>query len=161
MSEEPTTAPPENLVSLLDKLVYPPEPEAVSLVPQTTGWLVLLVLGLVGMAFLLRFLLIRHRANTYRRDALAALTRADGDPVGLARIVRKTALEAFPRVEVAGLYGEEWLAFLDDTCDGAKFVDGPGQFVAHAPYQRTEPVSQAGIDAVRYWIAHHQHGAVS
>ncbi len=161
MSEEPATPPPENLITLLDKLIYPPEPVAVSLVPQTTGWLVLLVCLLVGLACLAWFLLIRYRANAYRRAALDALMRADGDPVWLARIVRKTALEAFPRVEVASLYGKDWLTFLDDTCDGAEFVDGPGQFIARAPYQRAAPVSEADIDAVRYWIANHQHGAAS
>jgi hypothetical protein len=161
MSDDPAPATPENLVSLLDKLVYPPEPLAVSLVPQTTGWLVLLVCGLVGIAFLARILVIRHRANAYRRAALAALKTVDGDPAGLARIVRKTALEAFPRVEVASLYGKDWLAFLDDTCDGAEFVDGPGQFVARAPYRRAEPVSEAGIDAVRYWITNHRRGVAS
>jgi len=143
-----------NLVELLDLLEPAPEPEPVSWMPQTIGWL---WLGL-AVAFAL-FLAIRkfvryRRATAYRRAGLAALTAAGDDPARIASVIRRTALAGFPREDVAGLTGTGWLEFLDATMPGDGFVHGPGQVLARAPYQTSE-APRGLAELARHWIARH------
>ncbi|MBY8977158.1 DUF4381 domain-containing protein [Rhodobacteraceae bacterium NNCM2] len=146
-----------NLVELLDLLEPPPEPPPISMLPQTMGWVWLALVVIAAFGFTLWKWRVRHAANAYRRAALAEL-QAASDPAAIARIVRRTALMAFPRAEVAGLYGEEWLAFLDRTGGGTVFREGAGRAIATAPYDRGGATSDlAGIAAA--WIRDHRAGA--
>lgn len=122
------------LVELLDLLEPVPEPPAVSLWPQTAGWIWVGLILLACTAWLLRRWILQHRANAYRRAALAQIAAVGDEPAALAEILRRTALSVFPREEVAGLYGEDWLAFLDRTYGGTAFREGPGRILAAAPY---------------------------
>ena len=61
---------------------------------------------------------IRWRRNRYRRDAARALDSLrgdDGTAPAVALIVKRTALTAYPRADVAHLYGADWAAFLRRT----------------------------------------------
>ena len=143
------------LIELLDLLEPLPEPARPSLLPQTAGWLWLaLVLAavLVWLGFRWRR---RRRANAYRKAALEEIAEAGDDPAALAAILRRTALAGFPRAEVAGLYGREWLAFLDETYGGTGFGDGPGEDIADAPYRPTtaEPEARA---LLAEWVRKHK-----
>lgn len=156
MKPETAATAPENLVDLMNKLIDAPEPMPVSLMPQTVGWAVLAVALAIAAVLLVRALRQQHKANSYRRAALAALDGAGGDPRTLARLIRQTALAAFPRERVAGLYGDAWLTFLDETCEAGQFRNGPGRFVAEAPYIAEPRAPADGVAAVRHWIAHHR-----
>jgi hypothetical protein len=145
-----------DLIGLLGKLEPIPAPPIVSLWPQTEAWV---WIGLVVFGFatwLLRLVLLRHRANAYRRAALREIAAARENPAVLAEILRRTALAAFPRAEVAGLYGEEWLAFLDRTADGTGFREGPGRAFAHAAYrEQTLETARLATFATR-WVRRHR-----
>lgn len=156
MNEEETRQTPENLVNLLDKLVLPPEPAPISMMPQTFGWIVLVFVVLLAIAFASWRAYRRYKAAAYRRAALAELQQASGNPQALAELVRRTALSAYPRQEVAGLYGDAWLVFLDGTSSGNTFRQGPGRFLSNAPYQRSGSVPDGAVDAIRDWILHHK-----
>ncbi|HKA81136.1 MAG TPA: DUF4381 domain-containing protein [Xanthobacteraceae bacterium] len=90
----------------------------------------------------------------------AALGRDDSQEAtsALALLVRRTALAAFPRQEVASLAGPAWLAFLDRSYGGHEFSQGSGQVLSLSPY---EPQRAGGadlrplIDLVRRWIRTH------
>lgn len=144
-----------NLVELLDLLEPAPEPVPVSLWPQTAGWI---WLGLILAALAIwigRHLVRRYRANAYRRAALAELDSASDQPAALAEIVRRTALAAYPRSEVAGLHGESWLSFLDERYGGTGFRQGAGRILASAAYAPTDPaVGLAPLVAT--WIRRHR-----
>lgn len=143
-----------NLVQLLDLLEPVPEPPPVSWMPQTVGWI---WLGIALVALILAGLrwLVRHRrANAYRRAGLAALAAAGDDPARIAVILRRTALAGFPRAEVAGLTGVDWLRFLDRTMAGDGFVSGPGRIIAEAPYRATTPDPALSRLAQR-WVRRH------
>jgi hypothetical protein len=145
-----------DLIGLLGKLEPISEPPIVSLWPQTEAW-VWIGLAVFGFAaWLLRLVLLRHRANAYRRAALREIAAARENPAVLAEILRRTALAAFPRAEVAGLYGEEWLAFLDRTADGTGFREGPGRAFAHAAYrEQTLETTWLATLATR-WVRRHR-----
>jgi len=102
------------LSELIAKLEPIPEPTPISYFPETPIWL-WLAAGLACILLLLAWLSRRRwRARAYRRTALAELRHTD-DVAAMANILRRAALAAYPRDEVAGLIGEEWLAFLDGT----------------------------------------------
>ena len=147
-----------NLVQLLDLLEPVPEPPAPSLWPQTAGWLWLGLAIAVMLIWIVRRIILRRRANAYRRAALAAVADAGDEPVALAEILRRTALSAYPRSEVASLSGDAWLSFLDRTGGGSAFHDGPGRVLAAAPYKRSESVPGLG-QVVADWIRLHDRSA--
>lgn len=144
-----------NLIDLLERLQPIPEPAPVSWLPQTAGWAVIGVL-LAAAALWLAWRWRRHRRiNAYRRAALAAIAGAKGDPAALAAILRRTALAAYPRVDVAGLYGDAWLAFLDQAYGGSGFSSGPGRGIAAAPYApHTDAPDLAALAA--QWVRQHR-----
>lgn len=156
--------PPDPVAGLIDIPLPPP----VGLWPQTWPARIALAM-LLATCIVAAWQFARHwRANRYRREALAELkrithARAAGMAPGelatqLSLLVRRTALAAFPREQVAPLSGAAWLAFLDRTSDGTEFSRGVGRWLASAPYARTEPDDgqrSAVIDLTRRWIRGH------
>lgn len=143
------------LVDLLNLLDPVPEPAAIALTPQTPGWIVVGLVLLTLICWALRRYLRHRHANIYRRAALAELPLAGNDPVKIAIVLRRTALAGFPRQQVAGLYGADWLNFLDQSFAGSGFADGPGQILATAPYRNT-PADPELTMLARNWIKQHK-----
>ena len=144
-----------NLVELLARLEPVPEPLPISLWPQTAGWIWLGLVLTAAAAWLLYRWIAARRAEAYRRAALRDVAAAGSDPAVLAEVLRRTALAAFPRGQVAALYGEAWLAFLDETSGGTAFRQGPGRAFATAPYRMT--TAQPGLAALAAdWIRRHR-----
>ncbi len=150
-------------------------PDPVSWVPQAPGWVAVwgLILVLAGWGACAGFR--RFRKNRYRRFALEELTAIERDlkrPEKRARalaeiplLVKRTALAAFPRSEVAGLSGEKWLAFLDKTLGGKDFTAKEGRLLpdlAYAPGHRISglPDETTGrlLRLIRHWIRVHGGG---
>lgn len=156
----------------LEKLHEIALPAPVSWMPHTIGWyaifgLIFLAVGGWGYRRLRRFL-----GNRYRRLALAELAVIEGDLArpgkragalaALSVLIRRTALTAFPRSEVAALSGERWLVFLDRTMDGKGFAEGEGRLLSELPYapaSRLEALPEAAIGELlrlaRCWITTH------
>ena len=157
---EPKPA-PESLVSLLDQLQDIVEPPPISMAPATWGWTLLAVLVVAILGLALRAWLRHRRATAYRRAALAELRSfapalSAGEPSALARLevlLRRTALAAFPRAEVATLSGDAWSGFLERT-GGAFGALGP--VIATAPYRPSGAFDgPAALASARHWIRHH------
>ncbi len=132
--------------------LHPPPP--VDGWPPAPGWWLLAALLLVA-AGLLWWL---HRRSALRRAALAELRqlqRLEDDDTrfsaGVNQLLRRVALARFPREQVAGLSGEEWLRFLDTRVKG--FHSGPGRALATAPFAPTCSLDRAALtDLARQWI---------
>ncbi|MCW3782014.1 DUF4381 domain-containing protein [Defluviimonas salinarum] len=144
-----------NLVDLMGRLIEPEVPAPVSLVPQTAGWWVLGALVLTALAYALWRGWLHWRANAYRRTALAALATAGNDPAAIAAILRRTALAAYPRREVAGLAGPDWVAFLNAT---GGFPEALGPALIRAPYAREAGAADLRAAAIR-WIRGHRRAS--
>ncbi|CAK0765125.1 DUF4381 domain-containing protein [Gammaproteobacteria bacterium] len=125
-------------------------PTPISWWPPAPGWWFLagLLLVLIGLA---TWLLRLRRGERWRRAAFHELTQlrclhqagtlnAHDTVRRLSILVRRVALTRFPRVEVASLHGEEWLAFLDRGFNDAAdqpFQQGVGRALATVPYMAT------------------------
>jgi len=146
------------LIELLERLEPVPEPLPVSMWPQTVGWLWLaIVIAVGGAAFFYRWYRT-YRTNLYRRAALHEIAAAGDDPTVLATILRRTALIAFNRRDVAGLYGDAWLSFLDMAYGGKAFSTGIGRMITAVPYGVSEAVAEPvpGLAAlVADWVRQH------
>ncbi|GAB4514017.1 MAG: DUF4381 domain-containing protein [Roseibium sp.] len=148
-----------NLAELLDLLEPVPEPPQVSMMPQTQGWIWLGAVLLVVLVLAARYFLKRWRGNAYRRQALRELRAGAGDVPSLAALVRRTALAAYPRSEIAGLHGRDWLTFLDRAYGGDEFSTGAGRLLASAPYRTGDKVGGQTLESlhklVAIWIRRH------
>lgn len=136
--------------------------EPVPWTPQTVGWAIvgtwLLVLGVLVAWHGVK----TRRRNRYRREALAMLdaiaTEPDPDPAvaaqQVATLLKRTALVAYPRVEVAGLHGGEWAAFLRRSARNDPLVEHAAIELAGAAY-RPDADGRCLIEPARRWIEVH------
>ncbi|WP_298848080.1 DUF4381 domain-containing protein [uncultured Ruegeria sp.] len=145
----------KSLVDLLDMLKPAPEPAPVSMIPQTWGWIVLVAILLVFVVFAGVMIVRRRRANAYRQYALVELATPDIPSAKVAEILRRTALAAYPRDQVAGMHGDEWLNFLALTSNNIEFKSKRGQTLIEAPYKDLPP-NLALIQLARHWIKSHK-----
>jgi len=139
-------------------------PEPVSWWPPAPGWwtLAALVTLLAGAAAWWGLSLYRSRAAARAAKVelrqLRDLFQRDGDVSafarGLSRLLRRYAIARFPRRQVAGLTGGDWLGFLDAHGGGGRFRGGPGRVLAEAPYRPIEQIAAGELaDLVEDWIA--------
>ena len=131
------------LSNLRDIFIPDPPP----LWPPAPG--VWVVLGLVVLALLFvswRVYATRQR-NAYRKAGLLLLSNANTTH-DVSVVMKRVALAAFPREQVASLHGEEWAAFLRATCPGDQF---PGINMTDTD---TVP-DQALVECAGAWIRHH------
>ncbi len=120
-------------------------PGPVSWWPPAPGWWLLAGLALIGAVLAGRRWLRRRRRLAAARAALEHLRRlraevaAGGDSrrfaAGVSGLLRRLALIRFPREQVAGLAGRDWLLFLDRTGGGGAFADGVGRVLVDAPFR--------------------------
>lgn len=125
---EPTTKLDSTRAAALRSLHDIAVPEPVSWVPQTWGWGVLAAAMAVMLVLLCLRWTLRYRANAYRREALLLLTAIEGRlrlPESrqegvreLGELLKRTALAAWSREEVASLSTADWVRFLDAHDDG-------------------------------------------
>lgn len=161
---------PGSLDRLADIVAPPPVPGW----PPAPGWYVVAGLAAAALVALAIQEFLRWRRNAYRRAALRELEEliasARKDPAQwgeLPALLKRVALAAYPRQAVAGLSGEPWLSFLDQTGGSPRFASGPGRLLQSLAYdpqacRRSSPESlTAAADAVRAWIHDHRVPASS
>lgn len=149
------------------------EPSAVSgwLPPPTVYLFGALVLVWLAAAIVL--FIIHHRKNLYRRVGLRELASIE-NRVGninerptalrdLNMLLKRVALVAWPRDQVASLSGDAWLAFLDNTSHGSPFTGGASRLLKEIPLAADEYLKSISpeditllIKAVDDWIRTHR-----
>ena len=122
-------------------------PEAISWWPLAPGWWVVIALAVVGLIYLCRLYLRFHARGAARRHALTQLQvltaefEQHRDAVtfssNLSELLRRTMLAYAPRDEVAGLIGDEWLAWLDRDLDQPRFQGNAGRKLLEIPYRKS------------------------
>jgi hypothetical protein len=152
-----------NLPQLLDLMHELVVPEPVPWLPQTPGWWVLCGWALAIMALLIAAIARRRRRNRYRREALASLDAiaaqsqlsAAESARGVAEIIKRAALVAYPRARVAGLHGREWARFLYESSGNDGQVAEAAESLASAAY-RPDADGRALLQAARRWVRVHR-----
>lgn len=94
-----------------------------------------------------RFYAVRKK-NAYRRAGLALLKQAK-TVHDISVLLKRVALAVFPRKQVASLYGEIWITFLNRTCSHSHFSE-TCVMDSNAQASR-ELIESAGI-----WIRYHR-----
>ncbi len=145
----------KSLVDLLNMLEPAPEPSPISMTPQTWGWAVLAVLLLIVLFAAVSVVRKHRRANAYRRAALAELSVPDVPSAKIAEVLRRTALAAYPRDQVAGLYGDEWIKFLKQSSDMPSLNQELSHALTEAPYKATHS-NEDLTQMARHWVKSHK-----
>ena len=137
----------ENQYSLTDlrDIVIPDSPP---FWPPASGvWVALAMLTLLLLVVGWR-IHADYRKNAYRRAGLALLEAA-GTSHEVSVVLKRVALAAFPREQVASLYGDQWSAFLRAT--------GPADPVPQIfTADSDENADPALIAFASTWIRHHR-----
>jgi hypothetical protein len=152
-----------NLPQLLDLMHGLVIPEPVAWLPATPGWWI--VLGwLLAILFLAAWQVVkRSRRNRYRREALAELKAIEAESgidtaqaaQRIATVLKRTAMVAYPRRDVAGLYGAEWARFLTESTGNDRQVADAAEALAAAAYRPDADPSALSRPA-RRWIRLHR-----
>lgn len=140
--------------------------------PPAPGWYWLAACVLLVLLTALIKGVIRWQHNCYRREALAELARQEPalrNPelraaalLALSAILKRSALSAFPREQVATLTGSPWFEFLDRTGNSSVFSKGIGAVMSAAIYdpRAARALDQQKVDeltrAIRRWIKTHK-----
>jgi hypothetical protein len=149
----------------LGEFVEVAAPPPVDWLPQTAGW------GWLG-ALLLAVALhrgarrLRHwYRNRYRGEASALLGELSGSPdsqhlvIEVNRLLKLTALAAYPREQVARLSGEAWVAFLNGQCAEPPFDARQARLLAVGVYGAVAPDAESAsqlIAASLAWVRDHR-----
>ena len=96
-------------------------PESPPLWPLATEIWLLLVIVTAVIIILISQRRQKKRKYAYRHAGLALVENAS-TVHDISVILKRVALAAFPREQVASLYGEEWLDFLHKTCRRGDFT---------------------------------------
>ncbi len=168
MTDQPGTAPSSaelfgsNRMWGLKEL---PLPEPVSWWPQTTGWYVLAVILVAAAVWLGLHLRSRYRRNAYRREGLAELEAMSADPTsvaGLPFLLRKSALAAAARDDVAVLRGNDWIRWLNRSAGRDLFTVEDGASLDRLAYAGEstawldETTTRHLLDASKAWMRYHR-----
>jgi hypothetical protein len=144
----------------LEKLADIAVPAPVSWVPQTWGWAVLAAVALAACIWGFVRWRRRRKANRYRLDALAELTKLQ-DVAGIPALLKRTTLAAWPREQVAALTGAQWVAFLRSS---GEVADPLARLLDDSEYrsQLASPTPEEAkqcVQAARRWIEEHRVSA--
>ena len=116
--------------------------------PPAPGWWLLAVLLLAALVVLGIWLLRRYRRHRLQQQILGEIgqlgdcystdyyssEKASEFVTGLSTLLRRVALQRYPREQVASLTGAAWLQFLDETGGKGEFEHGIGQLLERGAY---------------------------
>ena len=140
----------------LDRLHDLTLPPAIGWWPLAPGWYALVILMSLPAGWFLWRGWKNWQANAYRREALHQLTSLQ-DAVAIAALLRRTALAAAARTEIAGLTGSAWAEWLDRQCLDA-MPCRVRQLLSNGIYKQSDAgqdISQLHGYAAR-WISGHR-----
>jgi len=151
---------PSDSLSQLADIHLPP---TISQWPPAYGWWLLACALLILIAVGIRWLLISHRKKQYKVEATSVLNNIkqqfQSDNNNLAALeainslLKQTCMTHYGRHETAGLSGDAWLAFLDNTGNTKDFSKGPGRSLTYTLYtpNPVAPVEEL-IEITKKWI---------
>jgi len=147
-------------------------PATVSWWPPATGWYFLAAVLLVALAWLIQRSLRQWVHNRYRRAALRELQllaegmQSAGDRDASLRqlpiLLKRTALAAYSREQVASLSGKSWHEFLNSKVDTPLFAKSTTETLDCISYSASDlsvldpQATVALLNASQHWLQHHR-----
>ena len=138
-------------------------PNPISWWPPAPGWWLLTVLILALMAGLIIWRVVRHRRLAYKREALAEWESVHARYLDhknaqillseLSTLLKRVCITRYGREAAAGLAGEQWLAFLDQTGKCKEFTEGGGRVLVSqrfVPHPQLD--GQALLNVTLAWL---------
>ena len=149
----------------IDEILLPGD---ISLLPTAPGWQFLgMLIGIYVFYRTIQFSRLWFK-NRYRRAALNAIAergRHNSSPIDVAGTLpfylKATALQAYPRQQIAAMSGQRWLCFLDEQCKGVDFTGSVGVkllAIAYKPKPDWNLSADEALSLIRMsqiWIKHH------
>jgi len=154
-----------NLPQLLDLMHDLVRPAPIAWFPETMGWWLvagwLLAIGLLATGHGIAL----WRRNRYRREAIKLLDAIEtgAGNVGplVASVLKRTALVAYPRQQVASMHGTTWANFLSTSSGHDPAVERAAADLAAAAYR--PDINEGGdgdgdalIGPARLWVEIHR-----
>jgi len=111
--------------------------------PPAPGWWLLAVLLVAVLVVLGVWLTRRYRRYRLQRQIMDEIGKLSHSYVceksgefitGISTLLRRIALQRYPREQVASLTGTAWLRFLDETGGKGEFENGIGQILELGAY---------------------------
>jgi len=142
-----------------------PLPEPVSWWPQTIGWYLVGIIILGAIMWILWRFWQRYQKNLYRREGLKELDSITQNPQDLVKIpllLRRSALHAAPRSNVANLRGSDWINWLNESLGSKLFEEGDAGLLEELAFARPDRISidskssEHLIEASRVWMRSHR-----
>jgi hypothetical protein len=135
--------------------------------PPAPGWYLLAALAVAAMVILAIRQWLQWNRDRYRRLAIARISSIRSGETSLQQLpvlLKRTAISAWPREEVASLSGLAWHRFLDKTANTARFCGGAGEILDRLSYTGLAGGAQGNdeegivLDAAEFWLRHHRCG---
>lgn len=138
-------------------------PQAISWWPPAIGWWILAILCIALIAGALYWRISRHRALAYKREALFEFEtiqarylshRDDAQLLSeIAALLKRTCITKYGREQSAGLAGDNWLHFLDQTGETQEFSDGSGRALVSQRFVTDPQIdAQELLTITRQWL---------
>lgn len=117
-------------------------PAPISFWPLAPGWYFLLA-GILIILLISGFFAYKYwKKYAYRKTVLNKLQqlytnyhqRPSETMMEISKLLRRSSLATASRNEVAGLYGIDWLHYLDRTAQTDQFTQGAGKILIELPY---------------------------
>ena len=155
-----------NLQNLNDIVVSGP----VAWWPLAPGWYVLGAIAMIALLVVAVRQWRRWQQNRYRRQAMLELSsiREQGSVESLQQLpvlLKRAALSAWQREEVATLTGRAWHRFLDQSAGMDRFCAGAGDTLDQLAYAGSNeplpagPELQQALEATEFWLKNHRSQA--
>ena len=152
-------------------------PEFADWWPLASGWYFLLGLLLIVLVWFIYTSIQRRINDRYRRTALHQLQllaqdidRADKRDFALRQVpilLKRTALTAYPRRQLASLTGKRWHDFLNSKVSTPSFTESSCYSLDNISYSvgnldtvNAEAASEL-LKACKHWLKHHQPSDLS
>jgi len=155
----------EEMLQNLEPIIAP---DPISFWPPQPGWYVFAIILLGLLVLGIKKWIAYRKKNEYRNWALQELQKIEAKEaensqiVLLNKLLKATALQAYPRTEVAGLFGAKWLQFLQETYPKARFTEVPGVYLKEVSYRRKRSINikeEDWVEIIRLsgeWIKGHK-----
>jgi hypothetical protein len=148
-------------------------PKPVSWLPPAPGWYALALTLLLVLLWVMVAWYRRRQRNAYRRQAADELARIETALAGekakslllprLPELLKRAAIAAYGRGEVASLCGEPWLDFLDHRIGKPLFSGANGKLLLNCSYGSAALLDNVSLEqaqnlcrAIHIWLVGHR-----